>query len=544
MTRVSPILVFLLVLISSCSDETTVFENPENNLSLENNQSFLDASINFEKSGVLDINDTDKITGKMSKEEDSLAGDYPLSLVAQIIPPTFSGGENLSATHVFVSGDIAYVSYNTVDEAYVGAIDAIDISDPYNPTITSRLYYSNADINSIAYENGYIYIVGGVDAELSATATSNSFVAKIPASNGIIDVKAGVSYGFQQGFIATDIAISGNNLYVTSGKDGSLAVYDMNTVEVINELPFADLRSVTIENNRVAVLDASTGVTILDENFAILKEIAIASDFGIASKRTIDFSNDRIIVSEGSKGAGIYNSTTGEFIEYIPIFINAEGTDAADNVTNAVAVNEEAILMANGGAGLSLSEETSDSTSPVGIIDLDGSINYVASKGDYIFAASGLAGLQIIKMNKPNESLANRCSDLQSYKGSSNLNVNQGEIFAYQGEKRLNTINVGGELLLCGSWTVSGDVNMNADSLFEMNGSFMVGRNNKRKNVTVSNATFRVEGDLVIYGDLILNDGAKLEFIGADSRVYITGSVNQSNTAVVSGDFEDLNNKF
>ena len=477
MTRISPILVFLLVLISSCSDETTVFENPENDLSLENNQSFLDASISFEKSGVLDINDTDKITGKMSKEGDSLAGDYPLSLVAQIVPPTFSGGENLSATHVYISDDIAYVSYNTIDEAYVGAIDAIDISDPYNPTITSRMYYTNGDINSIAYENGYIYIVGGVDAELSATATTNSFVAKIPASNGIIDVNAGITYGFQQGFIATDIAISGNNLYVTSGKDGSLVTYDKNTIEVINELPFADLRSVTIENNRVAVLDASTGVTILDENFTVINEIAIASDFGIASKRTIDFSNDRIIVSEGSKGAGIYNSTTGEFIEYIPIFINAEGTDAADNVTNAVAVNEEAILMANGGAGLSLSEETSDSTSPVGIIDLDGSINYVASKGDYIFAASGLAGLQIIKMNKPNESLANRCSDLQSYKGSSNLNVNQGEIFAYQGEKRLNTINVGGELLLCGSWTVSGDVNMNADSLFEMNGSFMVGRN-------------------------------------------------------------------
>ena len=60
----------------------------------------------------------------------------------------------------------------------------------------------------------------------------------------------------------------------------------------------------------------------------------------------------------------------------------------------------------------------------------------------------------------------------------------------------------------------------------------------------MSNATFRVEGDLIIYGDLILNDGAKLEFIGDNSRVYITGSVNQSNTAVVSGDFEDLNNKF
>ena len=545
MKRVSLLLAFALIFISSCSDETTVFEDSNNDLSLQDNQDFLNESISYENAGVLDISNNDGLSGKTGKAGDELAGNYPLSLIAQIMPPSFTGGENLTATHVNIVDDIAYVSYNTVNSDYVGAIDVINVKDPYNPAITSRLYYTNADINSVVYNNGFIYIAGGVDAEKSVKATTNSFVAKIPVSNGKIDIDAGITYGFQEGFIATDITISGNNIYVTSGKDGFLTVYDKNSVEILNELPFADLRSVTIEDGKIAVLDASKGVSIFDTNFNLLKEIGITSDFGLASKRTLDFSNGRILVSEGSNGAGIYNSSTGAFIEYIPILINPEGSDGGDNVTNAVAVNEEVILMANGGAGLSLSEETSESTSPVGIIDLDGSINYVASKGDYIFAASGTAGLQIIKMNKPNGSFAAKCVDLEDYKGSSKIDVNSDEILAFTGSKRLNSVKIEGELLLCGSWTVKGDVDIIKEGIFEMNGSFIVGNNNSQKKITVKeNATFRVEGNLTIYGDLVLENDAKLEFVGAASSVYVTGKVTIKDSASVSGNFTDVLNKF
>ncbi|WP_158978400.1 hypothetical protein [Cellulophaga sp. L1A9] len=545
MRKVSPVLAFMLVLIASCSEKTTVYGENESNVSVQDNQDFLNKSINYENAGVIDISSEEELSGKTSKDGDALAGDYPLSLIAQITPPSFAGGENLTATHVNIVDDIAYVSYNTVESDYVGAIDAIDVSDPYSPQITSRLYYANADINAIAYDSGYIYIVGGVDSEKSATASTNSFVAKIPSTNGKIDINGGITYGFQEGFIGTDIAIDGNNIYVTSGKDGVLAVYDKSSVELMDETPLTDLRSVTIANNNIAVLDASKGVSIFDTNFSLIKEIAISSDFGIASKRTLDFSQDKIYVSEGSKGAGIYNATSGAFIEYISILINPEGSDASDNVTNAVAVNENAILMANGGAGLSLSEEATDSRSPVGIIDLDGSINFVASKGDYIFAASGTAGLQIIKMNKPDQSLESKCEELTSYRGSSTITVPANEIMAYQGSKRLQQINVAGDLLLCGTWTVSNDITLDASSLFEMKGSVIVGNNRSTNNITVAtNAALRIEGDLVIYGDLILEEGATLDFLGSSSRVYITGTVTKAETAEVTGEYNDLLKKF
>ncbi|CAM4339728.1 LVIVD repeat-containing protein [Zobellia nedashkovskayae] len=545
MKRLSLAAFAAVVFATSCSDETTVFSDTEDNISIEAQKSVLDNSILFDDAGVLVINLTDGTSGKTSKTGEEMAGDYPLTLIARVDPPSFSGGENLTASHVDVDGDYAYVSYNTVEDGYAGGVDIIDVSDPNNPQVTSRLYYSNADINAIAYDNGYVYAVGGVDAETSVRATANSFVVKIPASNGTLDVSGELIYGFQEGFTANDVKVTPNGIMVTSGKDGLLTSYKSTDLSVQNDVSFSDLRSVAYNNGTIAVLDASQGVSIMDENFAVSKEIAISSDFGDNSKRTIDFSTEKIYVSEGSKGAGVYNLTSGDLVEYISILLNPEGTDSQDIVTNAVAINEDILLMANGGAGLCLTEEKDGQTNIVGVVDLDGSINFVASKGDYIFAASGKAGLQIVKLNRPEESLEARCADLLSYSGSANLSVNQGETKEFKGSKYFNSVNVNGSLLLCGTWSVNNSSYINSDGLFEMNGSLSIGRNNKRKNITVNkDATLKIEGSLTVYGDIILNDGATLEFIGDASEANVFGSVKKLGTAQVVGEFKDVRNKF
>ncbi len=537
-----------VVLTASCSDETTVYSDPKDDISIEENEQDLENSISYDKSGVLDIFDEATLSGKSlsAKGENTEAGDYPLTLVAQVSPPKFrNGGENLTASHVHVDGNYAYVSYNTVEDGLAGAIDIINVSDPTKPRVSSRLYYTNADVNAVKYEDGFVYAVGGVDSEKSVRATSNSYLAKIHASSGKFNLEAGISYAFQEGYNATDVDTQGDKVLVTSGQEGYVTAYDKAELTVQNETAFQDLRSVAVKDNNIAVLDASKGIAILDQDLNVSKEIAIQSDFGNNTKRTLDFVGENIVVAEGSKGAGVYNIASGTLVEYVPILANPNGVDGADVVTNAVATNDEVVLMANGGAGLCLSEKQTNNTDLVGIIELEGSINYVDSKGDYVFAASGKQGLQIIKLNKPNESLAARCASLERYSGSSDLNVNQGDTFEFRGAKRFNNFNVNGQLLLCGSWTVKNGVNLNNNSIFEMNGTFVVARNNKRKNVTVNEGTtFRVEGNLTIYGDLILNDGATLEFIGESSVVNIFGKVTKSETATVSGTFRDVKNKF
>ncbi|WP_036154771.1 LVIVD repeat-containing protein [Maribacter forsetii] len=536
------------IFVASCSDETTVFENPEDNLVSETDQSKLDNSVSFDRAGVLDIFEDPIASAKRSsvtgKDEEEQAGDYPLSLVAQIAPPSFTNGENLAATHVALDGDYGYVSYNTVGQDYVGAIDVIDISDPTSPRVTSRVYYTNADLNSIAYDNGYLYVAGGVDSEKSVTATANSLVAKIAVSGGRMNT-TNITYGFQEGFNATDVRIIDNKAVVTSGQEGFVVVYDKNDLSVLNEAAFLDLRSVAYNGNEVAVLDAAQGVSFLDQNLNTTRSIAIESDFGVDAKRTLDFLDDNIIVSEGIKGAGVYNATSGSFVEYLPILTSPENAEPGEIVTNGVAVNENVLLMANGAGGLSLSETNDDNTVGVGVIELTGSINYVATKDDYIFAASGKQGFQIIKLNRPDDSLVTRCEDLTAYSGSSYLNVNTGDDFAFNGYKRFYNINVGGNLLLCGSWTVSDGVNINSNGLFEMNGTMVVGRNYSRRNVSInSGANLRVEGNLTIYGDLILNEGATIEFIGDDSVVNIFGSVTRGADTTVEGTFRDVRGAF
>ncbi|ALM06996.1 hypothetical protein SB49_03650 [Sediminicola sp. YIK13] len=546
MKRISLLFSTVLLLAISCSDETTIYSEPESTIKLETNLQVLTSSIVFDNSGVLDIFEKDETTGKFSKSNAAgVAGDYPLTLVAQVSPPSFTGGTNLTASHVNVDGNFAYVSYNTVDASYAGAIDIINISDPNNPVVTSRMYFTNRDINALKYDSGFVYAIGGIEAEGDLTALSNSFVAKIPAVNGIFSA-TGIIFGYQEGFVATDVETTATNVYVTSGMDGVLAAYDKLTLTISISVLSPDLRSLAIQDNQIAVLDGSKGLSIFDQNFQLLKEIAINSDFGVSTKKTIDFDTDRIMVSEGSKGVGVYNITSGSLIEYIPILINPDGVDMSDIVNNAVAINEGVILMANGGAGLSLNEKKTDNTEEFGIIGLDGSINYVASKDDYVFAASGKLGLQILKMNKPSETLLNRCVDLLVYIGNDNLRSEVGEALEYSGGagKRLKSVGIDGSLLLCGSWTVQNNTWISEGALFEMNGSYIIGSNKKQKEILVQkNGVFRVEGNLTIYGNLILEEGATMEFLDG-SVVNIFGDVIMDPTAEVKGNFVDLQNKF
>ncbi len=545
MKKVNLLLWSVILFTISCSDETTVFSDPQDEIQLEKSDLVLKNSVVYAASGVLDIAEEDVISGKSSSSgKADEAGDYPLTLVAQINPPSFSGGENLTATHVHLDGDYAYVSYNTAEESYVGAIDIINIKNPLEPSVTSRLYYSNADINSVEYNDGYVYAVGGVDAEKSVMATSNSFVAKIPVSGGAMSTSA-IIYGFQEGFNSTDIVVTPIHVVVSSGGDGTITVYDKTDLSVIREAAFQDLRSVSMDNNQFAVLDAGKGVSILDSELNITKEISINTDFGAGTKRTLAFKGDEVLVPEGTKGAGLYSVSSGSLIEYIPILIDPNSTSTEGRETNAVAANEEVILMANGGAGLCLSEDKGNGSDLVGIIDLEGSINYVESKDDYIFAASGKKGLQIIKLNRPSQSLAEECASLTPYSGSKKLVINEGQDIAFKGSKRFSSIKVSGSLLMCGTWTVSNDVDVLENGLMEMNGTLVVGSNNKRKKITVEKgAVLRIEGNLTIYGDLDLKDDSTIEFIGSNSVVNIFGDVNIDDNVTISGDFDDAQNKF
>lgn len=536
-----PILALLALAIASCSDQTTVFKDDlESDLVLEENSAVLQSAVSFEQAGVLEIYEENALTGKAG----DVAGDYPLTLVASVPPPSYQSGDHLTAAHVDLAGDYAYVAYNTVGELYYGGIDVVDVSDPHNPRVTSRLFYLNADINALQYENGYIYAAGGVNAETSVRATGNSFLARIPVNGGRMSTDL-IEYGFQQGHNATDIIVESDRILVSSGKEGSITAYAKSDLAIVGETYVADARSMASRPGGLAVLDAGSGVRLLDAGFNETLLIPVTTDLGEATKKTIAWKESTVLVSEAGQGAGLYDATTGQLLEYLPIPIHPNGIDQADVVTNAVAANEKAVFMANGGAGMSLSEKSTTGADLVGIIELGGSVNYVASKGDYVFAASGEGGLQIIKLNRPGASLAGQCAGLPEYDGSNQVVVNENEDAAYSGSKRLNSVVVGGRLLLCGSWTVSNHVNLQPGGTFELYGSLAVGQFKRRRNIVVNEgSTLRIEGDVTLYGDLILNDGASVEFLGSGSAIDVFGEVKITGNVSITGTFRDVRGRF
>ena len=404
MKNVSALLLIALLIFTGCSDETTIFdaENPRVDLTIEENNTVLSNGIKKESNGILGIYFEHEISGKSAGLLSKSTSDFHLNLVGQVSRPEFDTNSNLTATHVDYQDGFAYVSYNTIGQTFAGAVDIIDLSNPSQPVLVSRMYMHDRDANVILYDTGYLYVLGSVDASRVFDATEESYIAKIGVFNGVIDLND-VNYFYQKGNTATGITKMDNAFYVSSGEDGVIAKYDSASFSKSNEIAYDDLRSVASENGRLAVLDANSGVKILDSDLNVVSQIVTSTNFSVDAKRTIALKGNQIFVPEGEQGTGVYNINTGVLEERLPILVDPDNIAFSDKVTNAIAVNGSTTLMANGGAGLAI-KVTNDIVDLMGVVELSGSINYVVANGDYVFAASGKSGLQIISKIRSDES--------------------------------------------------------------------------------------------------------------------------------------------
>src|SRR5690606_25690194 len=191
----------------------------------------------------------------------------------------------------------------------------------------------------------------------------------------------------------------------------------------------------------------------------------------------------------------------------------------------------------------------------------EGSNNYVLSKGNHVFVASGKGGLKILKMIelKPETPTCN--GTYPAYTGNTQYDLNVNEAASYSDSKMfLANININRNFDWCGSLQVNGTANVNGESIFNMYGSLMIVKDlnvNATMNIngasTVNgkiainggatlavngslsqgssgnansfhvNGTMKVDGEVVIYGDLTINGGGKIEFANSNSKVTVYG---------------------
>lgn len=522
-----------LLLNQSCqSDDNSGGENEK--VILNTNSESLNKRINLNGSGVLDLVTSSSITGKTAETE---AGTFPMSLLAEVNPPVY-GGKTLMATHVDVKDNYVYVSYNTQGEAYLGGIDVIDISSPNNPKLVVQAILPNVDISTVLYDSGKLYIAGAVDVDFNKVA-SPAFVAQMPLQSGLLTNDYVLNS--LAGYVGTGLAVADSKYYAVSGNGGVVAKLDKTTNLIETTIAVDDLRAMGRIDNKIVVLSGTEGVKVYNAGTLNLESSFVTSADVAEAKRTIDFQGNNILVSQGYKGLGVYN-LTGTLLQTLAIPTATAAEDQIDVVTNAVSVNGDYVYVANGAAGISVYKTTSGTLGLLGTIALSGSSNYVKSVGDYIFVASGNGGLKIIK--KVTVSSID-CSSFATYSGGDWLNVNSGDNFNYQGSASLQGINVNQNLTFCGSLAVAQGININSGGVFTMKGSMAQGNyNNPYLSLNINaNSTMKIEGSVVIYGNLILNSGAKLEFLGSNSEITIYGSVTKNSGVTITGTYKDTFNK-
>jgi hypothetical protein len=554
MRKILPYIAALTFLAAvSCTNDDQDFQNDqENGPILSSDAKTLSQRIDFANSGVLDLKST---TGKTTT-----AGDFPLVLVAEVAPPVYNG-KTLRATHVAVEGNYAYVSYNTEGETYLGAIEVLNITNPNAPQLVMQAILPDTDVSSVRYDNGKLYIAGAKNIYASGASTP-AFVGSMTLSGGMLTNV--LQQTVLAGKVATDVTSGSSKYYAVSGATGVLAQLSKTSQQVEVSIPLSDLRALGYTNNKVVVLSGTQGVKIYDANgLNLITSFTTSSDVAEA-KRTIDFIDGKLLVSEGYNGVGVYNLSTGAKLQKLAVPTQVPNTNPADIVSNAVSVNSGRIFVANGGAGIYVYTPDNNDLKLMGSLDLKGSSNFVMSKGEYIFVATGAGGLKVIKMVAPASGAVN-CSGYAAYNGSEWLNVNSGQTLEYSGTKSLQGINVNQVLTWCGALTASQGVNINSNATFNMYGQLYQGTQNNpwnslninsgallnlKGNLTTyghmilnSNANWRIEGNVTIFGNLTINQGSKIEFIGSNSSITIHGTVTKNGTSTITGTYTDVNHK-
>jgi hypothetical protein len=523
-----------VALFQACQSDDSLDNNTTNQNSkvvLNSNTTELSNRMDYSNSGVITLT-TSKLTSRNAAAQG--VDNFPMSLLAEVNPPTYEG-KKLTATHVDVKDNYVYVSYNTQGETYLGGIDVIDISQPNNPKLVVQAILPNTDISTVVYNNGKLYISGATSRDANPELTTSAFVAKMPLQNGLLtNDYTPVSL---TGNVGTGVAVASSNYFAISGNNGILAKINNSTNVINTAIPVADLRALGYIDNKVVVLSGSDGIKIYNaDSMALISSITTSTDVPDA-KRTIDFQGSNLVVASGYNGLKVYNST-GSLLQTLALPTGIANVDQEDIVTNAVSVNGDYAYSANGAAGIAVYKNTNNSLVSIGSIFLGGSANYVKSVGDYIFAATGTGGLKIIK--KLTASID--CTSFPIYKGGDWLNVNSGENLNYQGSASLQGINVNQNLTFCGSLSVAQGINVNSGGIFTMKGSMAQGNyNNPYLSLNV-NGTLKIDGSVVIYGNLILNSGAKLEF-ASGSSITIYGNVIKNSGITITGDYTDTMNK-
>jgi len=346
--------------------------------------------------------------GQLAKIIDS--DDFSLTLVAEVSPPSIDG-QDLQATSITLEDDIAIVSYNMRGEQYLGAIDVFTIRRRNRPRLISQALFLDTDINSVSYDDGYVYAAGATgDGSFPDPAVLERILLR--RNRLVLDNNQQLPL---TSYAGTCVSAPGNTIYTTSGDDGGLFSINQESFTLITSIPLHDARWVDVEEDKVIVVQGTPGqISVYDENdLSSLGTYSFTGADIAESKSTVEVVGENAFIAAGTGGVQVLSVNTGVVVGSVPRPDPASlGLDESVVVTNSVSVDDDLLFISNGEAGVYVAQGDDDfddiesdeqlEITLLGMLRFEDlqSVNHVAYEDDYLIIASGLGGLKIVEIEE------------------------------------------------------------------------------------------------------------------------------------------------
>jgi len=328
------------------------------------------------------------------------------TLVANVVSPSINN-TTLSATGVTVNNGFAYVSYHTNDALSgsntQGAIRILNVTDYSAPSLVSEALFNNIEFNNVDVANNKIYAVGG-DKNGSKLVTA-------PLYNNVFntqDLSSFTNYKLPSS-TAKNSYFYNNYLYASTGTTGGgfFKLDPNNGFAVAEQFNFAGERAKYVAHNntyQVFLATQANGASLRiannDGSNAKVYNYAGLTQSVTDGKNVIVLDDEYVYLALSDKGVAKIRLIDGQLMStFVPrnFKVNNQNVFSQNGLTNAVAVSNCYLYLANGTDGVIVLNKTNFKV--VGYYKLNGSANYIYINNNLAFVATGQSGLNILKIN-------------------------------------------------------------------------------------------------------------------------------------------------
>ena len=314
---------------------------------------------------------------------------FGLELLAEIPSPRWEG-RTLQATDVQWVGDLVFATYNARGDAFVGALQVIDVADPALPEVVAEAIYPITDLQRVRVAGPYVY-TASADADYGGTLERWTYTRE-----------AGLSYDgyvIVGSYSATYLDVDNDSAWVSFGDvRGGAVGFDLGDAWPPTpraRIEYPDARWVGhLEDDGVVVVRGSPTRLRREDATGIAEAPLEGGTVGAPTWATRV--GDRLYLSADEAGLLVV-----DLRELLVV-----GTLETSGTANGLAIAADGALafLANGEEGLVVAD-VREPRAPIALAAIDvlddaGSANAVALSREWIALADGLGGVKLLRYDR------------------------------------------------------------------------------------------------------------------------------------------------